>query len=104
MTNRHTAWPLLGLFALGLAGCADTGGVWANVPQDPGPAAAACRREAANSPEYRRFGAEAGGNAANNENLRQQLLVLLPQIYERCMIRSGANAPGTPPPPDRVTF
>jgi hypothetical protein len=102
MTNRRTAWPLLGLLALTTTGCG--GGVWANVPQDPGPAAAACRREAADSPEYRRFGEEAGGNAANNEELRQQLLVLLPQIYERCMIRSGARPPGSVAPPDRVTF
>ena len=102
MTNRHVAWPLLGLLALGTANCG--GGVWANVPQDSGPAAQACRREAANSPEYRRFGSEAGGNAANNEELRQQLLVLLPQLYEQCMIRSGAAPAGSVAPPDRVTF
>ena len=102
MTNRHVAWPLLGLLALGTANCG--GGVWANVPQGSGPAAEACRREAANSPEYRRFGSEAGGNAANNEELRQQLLVLLPQLYEQCMIRSGAAPAGSVAPPDRVTF
>ena len=102
MTNRHIAWPLLGLLALGTTSCG--GGVWANVPQDSGPAAEACRREAANSPEYRRFGSEAGGNAANEEELRQQLLVLLPQLYEQCMIRSGAVPAGSVAPPDRVTF
>ena len=101
MTISRNAGPLLALLAL--AGCAQ-GGVWANVPNESGPAAAACRREAENSPQYRLYGETAGGNAANNEEMRQQLLVLLPQLYHNCMIRSGAIPPGTPLPPSRTTF
>ncbi len=101
MTIRRTARPLLALLAV--AGCAQ-GGVWANVPDDPGPVAAACRREAENSPQYRLYGETAGGNAANNEEMRQQLLVLLPRLYQECMIRSGAIPAGTPEPRPRVTF
>ena len=52
----------------------------------------------------RRLGGEAGGNAANAENIRQQLLVLLPALYHECMIRAGAIPPGTPQPAPRVTF
>ena len=95
--------PLLGLMVPALAGC-DTGGVWANVPDDRGPVAAQGRREAADSPQYRYYGEIAGGNAANNEEQRQELLVLLPRIYHDCMIRNGAIPPGTPLPPPRVTF
>ncbi len=103
MRIRRLTLPLLGLMAPMLAGC-DTGGVWANVPDDPGPVAAQCRREAADSPQYRYYGEIAGGNAANNEEQRQELLVLLPRIYHNCMIRNGAIPPGTPLPPPRVTF
>ena len=105
MTLHRHARPLLALLplALALAGCAQ-GGVWANVPDESGPDAAACRREAEHSPQYRLYGEMAGGNAANNEEMRQQLLVLLPQIYHQCMIRRGAVPPGTPLPPLRVTF
>lgn len=103
MTIRRLAHPLLALLPLALAGCAQ-GGVWANVPDESGPDAAACRREAEHSPQYRLYGETAGGNAANNEEMRQQLLVLLPQIYHQCMIRRGAVPPGTPLPPPRVTF
>jgi hypothetical protein len=99
MTRRVFAWPLLGL---ALAGCG--GGVWANVPRDPGPVAAACRSEIERDPQVRRLGGEAGGNPANTEMVRQQLLVLLPQLYHDCMIRAGAIPPGTPLPPPRVTF
>lgn len=101
MTIRRIAQPLLALLAV--AGCAE-GGVWANVPDDAGPVAAACRREAEHSPQYRLYGEMAGGNAANNEEMRQQLLVLLPQIYQDCMIRSGAIPAGTPAARPRVTF
>jgi hypothetical protein len=93
--------PLL-LLALGTAGCG--GGVWANVPQDPGPVAAACRSEIERDPQVRRLGSEAGGNASNSEAIREQLLVLLPALYHDCMIRAGAIPPGTPVPPPRVTF
>jgi hypothetical protein len=88
---------------LALAGCA-RGGVWANVPDDPGPQAAACRREAEDSPQYRLYGSMAGGNTANAERVRQDLLVALPRIYHACMIRTGGYPPGTPMPPIRVTF
>lgn len=85
--------PLLAILVV--AGCAE-GGVWANVPNDPGPVAAACRREIANDPRVRGLGAEAGGNTANVETVRQQLLVLLPQLYRQCMVRAGVIAPGEP--------
>ena len=85
-----------------LAGC--QGGVWANVPDDPGPIAHHCRQEAANSPQFRRYGEMAGGTAENNEEVRQRLLVILPQIYHQCMIRNGGYPPGTPMPPIRTTF
>ena len=94
---------LLALMAPVLAGC-ETGGVWANVPDDRSPAGQACRQEAERNPRYRLYGEMAGGNAANNEAMRQELLVLLPQVYHACMIRSGAIPPGTPLPPPRVTF
>lgn len=101
MTRSCMALPLLAL-ALGTAGCG--GGVWANVPQDPGPVAAACRSEIERDPRVRRLGEESGGNTANAENIRQQLLVLLPALYHECMIRAGAIPPGTPLPPPRATF
>jgi len=101
MNRTWLAVPMLAL-ALGTSGCG--GGVWANVPQDPGPVAAECRREIERDPQVRRLGGEAGGNAANAENIRQQLLVLLPALYHECMIRAGAIPPGTPQPPPRVTF
>jgi hypothetical protein len=101
MTIRLNALALAGL--LGLAGCA-TGGVWANVPDQSGPDASACRREAENNPRYKLYGEMGGGNAANMEEMRQELLVLLPQLYHACMIRRGAIPPGTPLPPPRVTF
>ncbi|MBW6400603.1 hypothetical protein KPL78_22280 [Roseomonas sp. HJA6] len=99
----RSALPLLGLMVPMIVGC-DTGGVWANVPDDPGPVAAQCRREAANSPQYRLYGEMAGGNAANNEQQRQELLVLLPRLYHDCMVRNGADPAGSPAPRDRVTF
>jgi hypothetical protein len=101
MTRSWVALPMLAL-ALATTGCG--GGVWANVPREPGPVAAACRSEIERDPQVRRLGAEAGGNAANAENVRQQLLVLLPALYHECMIRAGAIPPGTPQPPPRVTF
>lgn len=105
MTIRRIARPLAALvpLAVALAGCTQ-GGVWANVPDDPGPVAAACRREIERDPTVRRLGGEAGGNAANNEAIRQQLLVLLPELYQQCMIRQGAVPAGTPQAPPRVTF
>ncbi|MEO3473369.1 phosphoribosylamine--glycine ligase [Roseomonas sp. CAU 1739] len=101
MTIRRNVRPLLALLAV--AGCAE-GGVWANVPNEPGPVAAACRQEIANDPRVRGLGAEAGGNAANTETVRQQLLVLLPQLYRQCMVRAGVIAPGQPLPTSRDTF
>lgn len=101
MTRSWMAVPMLAL-ALGATGCG--GGVWANVPQDPGPVAAACRSEIERDPQVRRLGSEGGGNTANAESIRQQLLVLLPALYHECMIRAGAIPPGTPQPPPRVTF
>jgi hypothetical protein len=103
MMISRIARPLLALLPLAVAACAE-GGVWANVPDDPGPVAAACRREAENNPRYKLYGEMAGGNASNNEAMRQELLVLLPQLYHACMIRSGAIPPGTPLPAPRVTF
>jgi len=101
MKRTLLGWPMLAL-ALGTSGCG--GGVWANVPQDPGPVAAACRSEIERDPQVREVGAQGGGNNANAERVRQQLLVLLPQLYHDCMIRQGAIPPGTPLPPPRVTF
>ncbi|WP_198371930.1 hypothetical protein [Roseomonas rosulenta] len=101
MTRSWMALPMLAL-ALGTTGCG--GGVWANVPQDPGPVAAGCRRDIERDPQVRRLGSQAGGNAENNEDVRRQLLVLLPALYHECMIRAGAIPPGTPQPPPRVTF
>ena len=103
MRFRCNARPLLALVPLVVAGCAE-GGVWANVPNDPGPVAAACRREIERDPTVRRLGGEAGGNAANNEAVRQQLLVLLPELYQQCMIRQGAVPAGTPEAAPRTTF
>jgi hypothetical protein len=102
MTRSWTALPLLAL-ALGTSGC-ESGGVWANVPQEPGPVAAACRSEIERDPQVRDLGAQGGGNAAHAESIRQQLLVLLPALYHDCMIRRGAIPPGTPQPAPRVTF
>jgi hypothetical protein len=101
MTCAWIAWPMLAL-AFATSGCG--GGVWANVPQDPGPVAQGCRREIERDPQVRRLGSEGGGNPANAESIRQQLLVLLPALYHDCMIRAGAIPPGTPQPPPRVTF
>jgi hypothetical protein len=101
MNRTWLAVPMLAL-ALGTSGCG--GGVWANVPQDPGPVAAACRSEIERDPRVRELGAQGGGNNANAEQIRQQLLVLLPALYHACMIRAGAIPPGTPQPPPRVTF
>jgi hypothetical protein len=93
----------MGLALLALAGCAQ-GGVWANVPDDPGPLAAACRREAEHSPQFRLYGEMGGGNTANAERVRQELLLALPRIYHDCMLRTGGYPPGTPMAPPRVTF
>lgn len=101
MRRIWTVAPLL-VLALGTSGCG--GGVWANVPQDPGPVAAACRSEIERDPQVRDLGAQGGGNNANAERIRQELLVLLPALYHQCMIRRGAIPPGTPQPPLRVTF
>jgi hypothetical protein len=101
MNRTWLAVPMLAL-ALGTSGCG--GGVWANVPQDPGPVAAACRSEIERDPRVRELGAQGGGNNSNAEQIRQQLLVLLPALYHACMIRAGAIPPGTPQPPPRVTF
>jgi hypothetical protein len=103
MTKPRLSLALLGLMTPILAGC-DTGGVWANVPDDRGPDAQACRQEAERNPRYRLYGEMAGGNAANNEAMRQELLVLLPRLYHDCMIRRGAIPPGTPLAAPRVTF
>ncbi len=101
MTRSLAALPLLAL-VLATTGCG--GGVWANVPQDPGPVAAGCRSEIERDPQVRRLGSEGGGNPENDERIRQQLLVLLPALYHECMIRAGAIPPGTPMPAPRVPF
>lgn len=84
--------------AIGLGGC--QGGVWANVPVDATPDGQACRVEAENDPEARRIASTASsGNLAQDERVRQELLVLLPRLWRACMMRRGAIRGGVEPIP-----
>ncbi|MEO3471311.1 hypothetical protein AAFN86_05525 [Roseomonas sp. CAU 1739] len=75
---------------LGLGAC-QQGGVWANVPVDNSPDGQACRVEAENDPEAKRIAASAtSGNVGYDEQVRQELLVLLPRLWRACMQRRGA--------------
>lgn len=93
------------LGALLLAGACQQGGVWANVPRDDSPDGQACRREAAEDPEVRRIAsAAASGNPAQDERVREELLVALPRAWRACMTRRGALPPGGVEQLRRVTF
>ena len=88
---------------IGLGGC-QQGGVWANVPVDASPDGQACRVEAENNPEARRIAAGATtGNVAHDEQVRQELLALLPRLWRDCMQRRGAIRGGVEPV-RRTTF
>lgn len=102
MTPHWTAAALLAAM-LGLGAC-QSGGVWANVPVDSSPDAQACRVEAENNPEAKRIAASGtSGNVGHDEEVRQQLLVLLPRLWRQCMMRRGAIRGGVEPV-RRVTF
>jgi hypothetical protein len=93
---------LVGLLVLGAC---QQGGVWANVPRDDSPDGQACRREAADDPEVRRIGRTAApGNLAQDERVRQELLVALPRAWRACMTRRGALPSGGVEQVRRVTF
>jgi hypothetical protein len=98
---RRTA-ALIGLLLLGAC---QQGGVWANVPRDDSPDGQACRREAADDPEVRRISRTAtSGNLAQDERVREELLVALPRAWRACMTRRGALPPGGVEQVRRVTF
>ncbi len=95
---RGLAAPALMAAAIGLAGC--QGGVWANVPVDNSPDGQACRVEAENDPEAQRIASAASsGNVAQDERVREELLVLLPRLWRACMMRRGAIRGGVEPTP-----
>jgi predicted DCC family thiol-disulfide oxidoreductase YuxK len=95
---------LAAIALLGLAAC-QQGGVWANVPRDDSPDGQACRREAAEDPEVRRIASTAtSGNLAQDERVREELLVALPRAWRACMTRRGALPPGGVEQVRRVTF
>ncbi|WP_188972140.1 hypothetical protein [Neoroseomonas lacus] len=88
---------------LGLGAC-QQGGVWANVPVNNTPDGQACRVEAENDPEAKRVAATAtSGNLGYDEQVRQELLVLLPRLWRACMNRRGAIRGGVEPV-RRTTF
>jgi len=88
---------------IGLAAC-ETGGVWANVPADNTPDGQACRVEAENDPEAKRIAATAtSGNVGHDEEVRQELLRLMPRLWRACMQRRGAIRGGVEPV-RRTTF
>jgi hypothetical protein len=89
--------------ALSIGACSQ-GGVWANVPADNSPDGQACRVEAENDPEAKRIAATAtSGNVGYDEQVRQELLVLLPRLWRACMNRRGAIRGGVEPV-RRTTF
>lgn len=86
-----------------LGGC-ESGGVWANVPVDNSPDGQACRVEAENDPEAKRLAdAASSANWGHDQIIRQQLLQLLPRLWNACMQRRGAIRGGVEPV-RRVTF
>ena len=88
---------------IGLAAC-ETGGIWANVPPDNSPDGLACRVEAENDPEAKRIAATAtSGNIGHDEEVRQELLRLMPRLWRACMQRRGAIRGGVEPV-RRTTF
>ena len=96
------ALPLLVLLALGAC---QQAGVWANVPRDDSPDGQACRREADQDPEVRRIASTAtSGNPAQDERVREELLVALPRAWRACMTRRGALPPGGVEQVRRTTF
>ncbi|MBP0466789.1 phosphoribosylamine--glycine ligase [Roseomonas sp. PWR1] len=79
---------------LGLAACGG-GVVGRNLPNEPGPDAEACRREALNDPEARRIASSSvAGNLSQEDRVRRELAEALPRIYYACMRRRGAPAAG----------
>ena len=101
--RRHCIAAALVAAMLGLAGC-ETGGVWANVPADNSPDGQACRVEAENDPEAKRIAATAtSGNLGHDEEVRQELLRVLPRLWRNCMQRRGAIRGGVEPV-RRTTF
>ena len=102
MTRGGTAAALVAAM-IGLGAC-QQGGVWANVPVDATPDGQACRVEAENNPEAKRIAASAtSGNPAHDEQVRQELLQLLPRLWRGCMQRRGAIRGGLEPV-RRATF
>ena len=102
MTPGWSAAALI-VSVLGLGACSQ-GGVWANVPTDNSPDGQACRVEAENDPEAKRIAATAtSGNVGFDEQVRQELLVLLPRLWRACMNRRGAIRGGVEPV-RRTTF
>jgi hypothetical protein len=102
MSPGRTAVVLV-VATLGLGGC-QQGGVWANVPIDNSPDGQACRVEAENNPEAKRIAASAtSGNVGRDEEVRQELLALLPRLWRDCMQRRGAIRGGVEPV-RRTTF
>jgi hypothetical protein len=93
------------ILGLMLLGACQQGGVWANVPRDDSPDGQACRREAADDPEVRQIArSAASGNPAQDERVREQLLVALPRAWRACMTRRGALPPGGVEQLRRTTF
>jgi len=102
VTPNRTAGALV-VAMLGLGAC-QQGGVWANVPVNDTPDGQACRVEAENDPEAKRLASTvSSGNEAQDQEVRQKLLVLLPRLWRACMNRRGAIRGGVEPV-RRTTF
>jgi len=65
------------------------------LPNDPGPDAEICRREALNDPDVRRIRqSNVYDNPSQQFIVRRELREAVPRAYNNCMLRRGATPAG----------